>query len=363
MTKFATKKYRNLLGSSRSFGVDLNNAEMKIFQIESRKKKHRVVGWNRVRLPKEMVGDDLTINDSKGFVTLLEQMVAESQGKKISGSSVVLSIPESKIFLRVISMPLMSEKEAEESIKWEVESNIPISVESTYFDWQIVEKEKNSMKVLIAAAAKPIIDNITDVFEHSRFQIRAIEADSIAVGRSLLANNEKTPTLVIDIGTDGTGYFIYNQGYPVFSSTGSISGNLFTDSLVKYYGISWEKAEQYKTRIGLGSTRKEKDEMTKLFGPLLSTLASDIEKTINFFEENLDKGEERSIDKVIVCGGGSNLKGIIPFLSISLKKKVVQGNPWQNISLTEKIPPISIKDAQSYVTAIGLALKCSMDKK
>ena len=60
-----------------------------------------------------------------------------------------------------------------------------------------------------------------------------------------------------------------------------------------------------------------------------------------------------------MCGGGSNLKGIIPYLAIHLKMKIEQGNPWTNVKLEKGIPPVSKEAAQSYITVIGLALKSS----
>ncbi len=352
------RKYISSFATPHSFGVDINNNELKIFQIERERGKEKIVGWSRKTLSEEVMSRDFFITDTKKFTQVLKNTLEASKGKHIRGNSVVISIPENKIFMRILTVPLMSEKEAAESIKWEVESNIPISIDEAYFDWQVMEKTGNEMKVLVVAAARKTIDNIISAFDEANLQVRIIEADSVAVGRCVLSAKEKNPILLVDIGVDGTSYFIYQDGYPVFSSSSSVSGRLFTDAVAKYYGVDWRKAEQYKTRVGLGSTRKEKEEMMKLFKPLLSTSVSEIEKTMSFFSEKLSVDKDRGIEKVIVCGGGSNLKGLKSYLAINLKRKVVQANPWQNISLGDNIPPISMEEAQSFITAIGLALRC-----
>lgn len=350
------KKYFSQLSISQAFGVDINNEEIKIFQIKTKKKVHEVVGWNKKLLPKGMV-EDFEVKDKEGFIEIFKDAVKSSRGKRITGKNVVLSMPENKVFLRVIEVPLMSKEEVTEAIKWEVEANIPIDISEVYYDWQIVKREKETMKVLVEASSKKIIDNLTGVLEQAGFQVCVFEADSIATGRSILLKDEVDPVLIVDIGRQGTGYFIFKDGYPVLSSSGSVSGKMFTDAVSKFHGITNIKAEARKMRIGLGANKKEREEAFKVYGSILAILVQEIEKAINFHDTNLSSEEGKKVKKIIISGGGSNLKGLISYLAIHLKKQVVQGNPWQNVNFKEKIPPISKEEAQSYITVIGLALR------
>lgn len=356
MSKTIFKNYFTYLSEPKTFGVDINDNEVKVLEIESKKDKHRIVGWNKKRLPKGVV-KDCEIVDKEKFSEVFFDTVSSSEGKKPKGKAVVLSIPENKVFLRILNIPVMSKEEVDEAIKWEVEANIPIAINEVYYDWQIVEKAAKKMKVLVAASPRKVVDSLIDTYEQIGYKVCALDADSIATGRSVLSAKEKRPVLLVDIGIEGTGYFIYSRSYPVFSSGGSVSGNLFTDSVSKYYELEWKKAEQFKMKVGLGSNKKEREESFRLYGGLLSTLVQEIEKTINFYDENLSGGEEEKVEKVIVCGGGSNLKGLLPYLAIHLKRQVIQGNPWENVHLGDTIPPISKEEAQSYITVIGLALR------
>ncbi|MEA1925773.1 MAG: type IV pilus assembly protein PilM [Patescibacteria group bacterium] len=357
--KFSTIKHcLACFSKPRIFNVDINNKDMKIFQIEQKKNRHKVIGWAKKKFPRGVI-DDFEVKDKDKFVEVLGEALASNTARKIKGSVVALSIPENKVFLRILDIPVMTEKEAAEAIKWEVEGNIPISIDEVYYDWQIVKKEGKKMKVLIAASPRRIIDSLIEAFEHADLRVCILEADSIAVERSLLPQNENDPILVVDIGIEGTGYFVFYNGYPVFSSSGYISGQMFTDAVAKYYEIEWDKAEHYKTKVGLGSNRKEREEALCFYSPLLTTLIQEIEKTINFYNENLSGNSKKEVRKVILCGGGSNFKGLLPYLAIHLKRQVAQGNPWENIKLAKEIPPISKEEAQSYITVIGLALKSS----
>jgi len=336
------------------FSVDINDDEIKVFQIENAKSKKRTIGWSRKSLPKKIF-DNFVLKDKNTFIQILKEAMDGAKGKRIRGNAVSFSIPENKVFLRILQLPLMSKEEAKESIKWEVESNIPISINDVYFDWQIVERKKSAMKVLVVACPKVVIDNLVDAFRMANLRVLTIEADSVAAGRGVLSEKNDEPILVVDIGISNTSYFIFQKGYPVFSSSSSVSGKMFTDILSKDFSITLREAEKYKKKVGLGSTKKERSDMLSLYNPLLSSLVSEIERTISFFDDKLI--EEKGINSIIVSGGGSNLKGLIPYLSINLKKKINQSNPWENIAINKDLPPISIEEAQSYVTSIGLSLR------
>jgi type IV pilus assembly protein PilM len=273
-----------------------------------------------------------------------------------------VTMPEDKIFLRILEIPKMQENEMAESIKWEIEENLPVALDKIYYDWQIVEEGSKHSKVLVVASVRTMVDDLLEILESMGFNVCAIEADSLANARSILPKSEKRPVLFIDMGLEGTSYFIYEGGYPVFSSSSGISGKRFTDLIVKKFGLSWEKAESYKMLRGLGRNQEERREMIEIFEPILSSLVEEVDKTIHFYNDNL-AGKNKKLKKVMLCGGSTNLKGLVTYLEIKLKDfEVSQGNPWENTRFTRELPPISKEEAQSYVTAIGLALRSVKDE-
>ena len=354
------KKYFSYFSKPQTFAVDVNNSDLKVFQIERKGKKDIVCGWSKKFLPQGVVVD-FEVRKTDEFVAILREALDEAAGRKIKGKSVIVSVPEDKVFLRLIKLPPMEESEVEEAIQWELESNIPISIEEVYFDWQIVKKESKSIDVLVAATPKRVVDSILTSFEMAGLSVSVLEADSVATKRSVLGEDEKDAVLVVDIGIDGTAYFVYRDGYPVFSSSSSVSGKLFTDVVAKEFGIETKKAENYKTKIGLGSNKSEREESLKIFKPILSNLIQELNRTIDFYNENL-LIENKKIEKVILVGGGSSMKGLVSYVALHLKKEVVQGNPWKNVKFEKQIPPISQEKAQSYITAIGLALRAVEDE-
>lgn len=348
------KKYLRF-GSNCAMAVDFNNDSLKILQMERKGKVSSIVGWNRKKMPKDVV-EAYEIKDEKKFQETFLATLKETDGK-IKGRDVIVCLPENKVFTRIITMPAMKPEEAAEAIKWETESNIPIAIEEVYFDWQIVETSKDTMKVLIMACPKKLIDNYLQAFDNIGYNVVACEAESIATGRSVLKEGEDASTLIVDLGSDSTSYSIYHSGYPVFTSSGSISGKLITDTIGKKLNLDDEKSESYKIKVGLGENKYEKEESFLILAPLLASLVAELEKTISFYDDKINLGRKESLQKIMICGGGSNLKGLASYLAIHLQRDVIQSNPWVNINLGNNTPPISKELSQGYATVIGLAMR------
>jgi len=333
-------------------GIEINDDELKVVQVKRKSGEYKISSWNKAMIPEGVI-KDFEVKDVSKFSDILENTVNNAGGARIRERGAIVSIPEKNIFLRILDVPIASDEEAQEVVKWEFEANIPVSIDEVYYDWQIVERANEKMKVLVVACIKRKIDNIVKVFESTDVKLHVLEADSIANGRSLFVDANLKPALVIDIGLKGTGYFIYYKGYPVFSSSGSISGKFFTDAISKYYKVDWKKAELFKQRSGLGSGQEERREIKKVYGGLLETLIQEIKKTISFYDEKLRTKEGGKVENIVVCGGGSNLNGLTSYLAVNLKRNVVQGDPWAKIVFDGEPPSPSSRDDSSPCSVLA----------
>lgn len=341
----------------RAFGVDFNNNSIKVLQLNNRGKKCQVGGYGKKNLPKGVI-QNYEISDKTQFADIFRSAISEASGK-IKGTAAIVALPENKVFIRMISIPTLTQKELSETIKWETESNIPISIEEVYFDWQVVKKDKENMKVLVVACPRKIIDNYMGVFDAMGFEVLVFEPESIASGRCAINAKEESPVMLVDIGLGGTSISIYENGFPVFTSGSSFSGAMITDIISKEMGINSEKAEVLKMKIGMGSNIKEKQELEKILQPSVAGFVSEIERTLIFFTEKLSQNNQQKINRIILSGGGSNLKGLSSYLAIKLRTQVVLANPWENFNFGGKLPKIPKDEAESFVTAIGLAIRAS----
>jgi len=350
------KKFFDVFPSA--FGLDLSDLSIKAVLFNRSKESDAITSFGSVSLPVGSVVDGDIINQQV-VVDAIKDLVERTKPKKIKTRKVVCSLPETKAFLRIITIPKMDEKEVKEAIKWEIEANIPLTLDQVYYDWQILDKNftqgKDTMDVLVVAVARSMVNQFEETLTKAGLEVVGLETESIAQARSLLAEkNEERTTLIIDIGDRRSSFFISVGNTPCFTSSVPLSSQMITDAISKSLQIPFEQAEEIKIKQGLGSLSFQSP-VLKAALPVLENIAQEIERTIDFYLNNLQYS--KSIDSVILCGGGSNTQGLLPFLSKRLGRLVEFGDPWVNVHLGKQMPLIDRSHSVQYSTAIGLALR------
>ncbi|OGI26299.1 MAG: hypothetical protein A3J76_04710 [Candidatus Moranbacteria bacterium RBG_13_45_13] len=345
----------NLLGlKPKAFGLEIENCSLKAAWIEKKGKKFQLSSCGKKILPRGIIQAE-QILDSRKMAEEIKNLLASAQPKPIKMKNVIFSIPEAKAFIRTVQIPKMSKKEAREAVKWETEANIPISVDKVYIDWQVIGTKGDMEDVLVVAIPKHIIDSYFRAVTLAGLIPFAVEVDILATIRSLTGSTvEEQPVLIADIGAENTSLAIAQNQIPYFTSSIPLNGNTFTETLQKELGVSWEKAEEMKFKFGLGKMAEE-DMLYKIFNPLIENLASEIEKSINFFSDSINSKEK--VEKIILAGGGALLNEFPRYLASRLNKEVIMGDPLPKIDISNFPFKISSRDVLSYSTAIGLALR------
>lgn len=340
------------------FGLDLSDLSLKAVWLSREGHDERVASFGSLSLPQGAIVDGEIIQGDIVAAGIRELLSREGP-KKIGTRRVVCSLPETKAFLRIITLPRMEPDEVKEAIKWEIEANIPLSLDQVYYDWQVLSRtfshEKDKMSVLVVAVARSMVDQFRDILEHAGLEVVGLETESIAQARSLLPETrEDETTLIVDIGDRRTSFLVAVGNIPVFTSSVPLSSQMMTDAISKEMGLSFEAAEKLKITTGLGSLALPSPQL-KAVRPILENLATEIERSIDFYFTSLRYSEK--IDAVILCGGGANTQGFLPYLSKRLRQHMEFGDPWVNIHFGNRLPPIDRKHSVQYSTAIGLALR------
>lgn len=339
-------------------GLDLSDLSVKVVMLKDEGSHTCLSGYGFAPIPSGSVVDG-EIANKEHVISAIHKAYATSGPRRVKSRNVICSLPETKAFLRVIKIPQMEKEEIKEAVKWEMEANIPLPLDQVYYDWQIIEEgiinEKGKISLLVVAIAKSTVDRVIEVIEGAGLEPYGLEIESIAQARSLIGETEaKETVLVLDIGDRRTSFTILDSSVPCFTSSIPLCGQSFSDAIAKALGISFEEAEKIKINYGIGLDAKE-DAIFNSLRPVLENLALEIEKSIDFYLSGLKYSG--SVDKIIICGGGANTKGIIPYLSKRLKKDVILGDPWINLHLGKNLPSIDRKSSVQFSTAIGLALK------
>lgn len=358
------------------FGLDISDLSLKITQLKKDKQGLKLASFGETRMEPGIIKGGEIKNDNT-LARTIETALKQVQGEKIKTKHVIVSLPEEKAFLQVIQMPKVPEEDLASAVVYEAENYIPTPLEEVYLDFQVVPPIHNNLDyydILIAALPKQTVDPYVSSLKLAGLEPVALEIESLAVARAVIKDGITTsPVLLIDFGATRTSFIIFSGHTLRFTFSISVSSNNFTEIIAKALGMNFSKAESLKIKYGLtgktktnkqkGRVKKEERKIFEALIPALVDLTQQIRKHLEYYHthakhEHLPSGNKK-VSKILLCGGGSNLKGLPELLSLELKLPVEIANPFINILPEQKIKTIEITKEQSlgYATALGLSLR------
>lgn len=346
-----------------NFGLDISDLSLKIAYLENKRGKINLSSFGETPV-KQGIIDNGEVKDKKSFSRAIKKAVGTAKGKEIKTKYVAVSLPEEKSFVQVIKMPRLAKEDLKSAVIYEAESHIPFSIEDVYLDSQVIPSASGlgHYNVLIAAFPKKSADPYLESIEMAGLKPVFLEVESLSVSRALIKDGiADFPLLIIDLGATGSGFTVFSGRSLRFTSSISVSAEKFTEAISKTLNVKKEKAEKLKIKNGLLRKGREGKEIFEALIPSFTDLIEQIKKYIeyyqshDFYEEK--KGEGKKIKKVLLCGGGANLKGFAPFLSEQLGISVELADPWINIGKIDKEKNLVPGNPLGYVTAFGLALR------
>lgn len=346
-----------------AFGLDISDFLLKIALLKPQGKNFTLASFQETHIPEGIVQNN-EIKKPDELLKIFSESVKNAKGEKIKTKFVTATIPERKSFLRIIQLPKMPEEEIKQAIKFEMEANIPLSLNEAYFDWQALgESSKiNHRDILVAVAPKSVVDPYLELIKNAGFIPKALELESIAMSRSIIPNlKTEKPVLIVNLSATQINFTIFSGQAPRFSSSiSTASRNHLTYYISQYMKMSTEEAEKIKRSVGLDKTKYE-GRVFRALEPAIKSLINQIQDYSDYYSSHPqhEHTETAKISKIILCGGDANLIGIAPYISKALKLPVELGNPWSNIlpESHKETAIMSYEKSLAFTPCLGVALK------
>lgn len=341
-----------------ALGVDLSDRSFKFIEIKRTRQ-----GLLPLRLGSEIVPKNIIVSgeirDHAAVVSFLRKM-QEQIGKK----DILVSLPEEKVYTRIFKLPFIeNESEIRQAVEAEFSEYIPIPLDESIFDFEIIEKNEKEKytEVKVLACSRIISESYRDVFQSAGFNPLVFEAETSALARAVVPKGDSFGAfMIIDFGRTRTSFIIVNKGNMAFTSTIAVAGKDIDGALAKEFSVSIFEAERIKKEKGI-LRPKANDKISNAILPAISIVKEETKKHIRFWDTRLTEENMNnisSIQRIIVCGGDANLIGLTDYFSYELGLPVEYANVWENaFSLNKYIPEIPFRKSLVYGTAIGLALR------
>lgn len=315
-------------------------------------KKWLVLGYGSLDLDPVRVQKSLDSDD-----TYLAENIASLLGDKLIGelpsNHAVLGIPANRTFSRTFTVPAAAESTLADAIEIEVDQYIPIPLSSLYVDYEIIERSKEQLTIIMSAVPKVLVDSCLAATASANLRPIMIEPSINSVARVLEATEEgHLPTLIVDIGPASTDIAVLRGSAIRVSGGVGIGGNTFTLDIAKKLGVALENAHQLKVLNGLGAGPRQA-KLVSALQPSLQRILSETRKVIRYYNERLNDASNK-IEQVLVVGGGSNVPGIGDYFTNELVMPARVASPWQKLDFGKLAQP-SKQFRPRYITVAGLA--------
>lgn len=325
----------NFLSLSKEFyGLEITDSCVRIMRLIRRNGRFFVATAGCLHLSPGIVRNG-EVKDEKKLTKVVSELTAKFAIGNKNNCAAVVSLPENKSFWQIIKMPRLNPDELSEAVLFEAENYIPLPLEKVYLDFEIIPSPAigNYCEVAIAAIPKEIADVRARICDAAKLPAAVMELESQAVVRSARQNpNFVWPLIIVKINDTQSSVIFCdrNSTRGVFSVP--ISNNYFIEKISAALSVGVREAEELKNDYGIADDTcldappnvNDNERKRKIFESLMPGLvdfAQQIKKYVSYYqnhEKNLD-ANSKFFRKMILCGDGSNLKGLDDFLTIKLK--------------------------------------------
>ena len=348
LSKFVMPKSNNVIG------LDIGTNSIKLLEVEESKGGYRLKNFGITPLPKDSIVNGSVVNHD-AVVSAIQHMITNL---KIKTRDVVASISGHPVIIKKITMPLATDEELEESIKFEAEQYIPFDLEEVNIDYEVLtseEEKADQMNVMLVAAKKVMINDYSKALTDAGLNPVILDIDVFALENAFELNypsEEEQNTALIDVGASTININVVKGGLSAFTRDVFLGGNQITEDIQKEFGISFDEAETLKTS---GDINKDDFGGKEIVKKVCDNIGLEIQKSLDFYSSTTYE----QVSKIYLSGGCAR----IPILKEVIAEKANVATEVidciRSIKYDENVfDPDYIKDIAPIASiGIGLALR------
>lgn len=352
-------------------GIDIGSSSIKVVQLRKKGGKAVLETYGSLSLgpyTKLPVGDVVNLDNSSLSLALRDVMREAGITTKSAG----IAIPAGASLIFLIELPeQISTKEYATIVPTEARKYIPVPISEVSLDfWPIPHKESSPEEVspdvlsgnapvsdikkneiLVAAIHNDTINKYRDVIKQSDIDAGFFEIEVFSSIRATFGR-ELSSVLLVDFGASRTKLAIIEFGIVrVFHIVNRGSRDI-TNALSKSLSIPFEKAEEMKRQVGITPNPVDSSvyDITRLS---IDYILSETSSVVLNYEKKYGK----TINKVILSGGGALLKGFLPIAEDTFRAEVVLCDPFNKVEAPAFLAPVLAITGPEFTVALGLALR------
>lgn len=312
----------------RLIGLDIGSRSIKAAEIADSKKGKSLERFGIIDIQPGLI-EDGAIKDAEQVAETIRQLF-KTYG--IKGPNVAISVGGYSVIVKKINVQAMPEDQLQDTISFEAEQYIPFDISDVNLDFQILgenENNPNQMNVLLVAAKKEMINDYVNLAQMAGLNPCIIDIDAFALQNIYEFNyrpDSHENVALIDIGASKTSLNILKGNTSVFMRDVSLGCGQINQKISSLIDCSIEEAE--KIKLGEQSDKITAADLSDIISSVVSDWCTEIRRALDFFYSTYPDDQ---IKKIVLSGGGGNIKEFRQLLSVETSAEVVTINPFEGL--------------------------------
>lgn len=333
-------------------GLDVGSHSIKLVRLKARQGGYQLVNFGVMPLPVR-TGVDHTRMDEGSVVTAIRNLL---RMEKISVRDTAIALSGQAVLSKTIRLPRMSDRELAEAMQWEAEQHIPFDVADVNLDFRILSPDDatgGQMDVLLVAARKAKVAEGTGLLTAAGLRPVVVDIDALALANAFEAAHglAEAPIALVDIGASAMNVNIVVNGVTRFQRAVATGGHRYTSAVQNALGVDPDEAEALK----MGHGHIDVARRAVLLG-VLAAVSTEIGDELRRSFELFRSTANRTVDRVVISGGGARMKGLDRFLGGRLGLPVSVANPFNRIDCDDSQFDAAYLQDMAPLAAVGVGL-------
>jgi type IV pilus assembly protein PilM len=316
-----------------AIGLDIGTSGVRAAELTFGRHGVRLEKFGQVAVPAGAVRDGEVVEP-----TSVAEAIKELWGAtRFSSKNVVLGVANQRVVVRNVELPWLPVAELRKSLGLQVADLLPMPVEQAVLDFHPLEEVRGDRGrmvrgLLVAAARDTVLANVRCA-ERAGLVPTSVDLTSFAVLRSLGAGafGDGATEALVDVGSRVTNIVVHTAGVPRFVRILLMGGQDITDALAERVGSSLAEAEGLKHMVGMdGTAGPQFTNAARAVDATAQSLVDEIRGSLDYYSSTTPGAP---VDRVVLAGGGSLLRGLTDRLAQAVRVPVHVGDPMKDMSI------------------------------
>ena len=310
----------------RILGIDLGSKSIKAVEVDSAFGRYEIRDYHEIPI-------DPGIEPAQTLNQFIQNLPKKPD-------RVAMAMRTGNVTFRNFQLPARGKKAIQAAIGFELEDELPFSLEQAAYDYSLVHQTKQSTEVHVAATLKRHVAAFLDTCQSAHVDPDLLTTEAWgfrAILNRITAKEDGKPVLLVHLGHERTVLYGHHSGVPILAREVSWGGRDLTAAICRKYGIPLDQAETAKLDHGFVIPESQRKDATQEQLQFSDTLQEPLMILLRELHQALlscKNAARQHVSQIYISGGSSLLPGLSRLFEESLNTPVRPLQALSSVSLS-----------------------------